>query len=85
MSFVSFFSGSVNGLNAGAPVKFRGVPIGSVTEMRFRLAKGTSTTPEELRIPVWFEIDLPRRDPVPPRGHLHRHGEADERSAPSAS
>ena len=47
MSFVSFFSGSVNGLNAGALVKFRGVPTGSVTEMRFPLAKGTSTTPEE--------------------------------------
>jgi len=59
-SFVCYFSGSVNGLNAGAPVKFRGVPIGSVTEMRFRLEETAGINPDEFRIPVWFEIDLKR-------------------------
>jgi paraquat-inducible protein B len=59
-SLVCYFSGSVNGLNAGAPVKFRGVQIGSVTEMRFRLAEVTTATSEEFRIPVWFEVDLKR-------------------------
>jgi phospholipid/cholesterol/gamma-HCH transport system substrate-binding protein len=58
MSFVCYFSGSVNGLIAGAPVKFRGVPIGSVTDMRFRLAQATGANAEDFRIPVWFQIDL---------------------------
>jgi len=57
-SFVCYFSGSVNGLNPGAPVKFRGVPIGSVTDIRFRLAEATAATPDEFRIPVWFDVDL---------------------------
>ena len=57
-SLVCYFSGSVNGLNAGAPVKFRGVQIGSVTDIRFRLAEAAAVSPEEFRIPVWFEVDL---------------------------
>ena len=35
-------------------MKFRGVSIGPVTDIRFRLAEVTATTPEEFRIPVWF-------------------------------
>ncbi len=56
--FVCYFTGSVSGLNPGAPVKFRGVQIGTVTDMRFRLAQAEATTPEEFRIPVWFDVDL---------------------------
>jgi paraquat-inducible protein B len=56
-SLVCYFSGSVNGLNVGAPVKFRGVQIGSVTDMRFRLTTPAAATPEDFRIPVWFEVD----------------------------
>jgi paraquat-inducible protein B len=58
VTFVSYFSGSVNGLNLGAPVKFRGVQIGSVTQMRSRMTQAGTLRPEQLRIPVWFEIDL---------------------------
>jgi paraquat-inducible protein B len=57
-TFVSYFSGSVNGLNLGAPVKFHGVQIGSVTQMRSRLTQAAAIRPEEFRVPVWFEIDL---------------------------
>jgi paraquat-inducible protein B len=56
--FVCYFTGSVSGLNPGAPVKFRGVQIGTVTDMRFRLAQAEAASPDEFRIPVWFEIDL---------------------------
>src|SRR5439155_1424100 len=38
--------------------KFRGVQIGSVTDIRFRLAEVTAVSPEEFRIPVWFAVDL---------------------------
>lgn len=58
--FVCFFEGDLNGLKIGAPVKFRGVPIGTVTSIRLGLA------PEEgavrtgvigVHLPVVFELD----------------------------
>jgi len=55
--FVVYFDGSVNGLDKGAPVKFRGVPIGTVTDVRLKLP------PQHLddeRIPVLIEIDEDR-------------------------
>ncbi|HVN85818.1 MAG TPA: MlaD family protein [Candidatus Binatia bacterium] len=58
VTFVAYFSGSVNGLNLGAPVKFHGAQIGSVTQIRSRLAQAATMRPEEFRIPVWFDIDL---------------------------
>jgi paraquat-inducible protein B len=58
VTFVSYFSGSVNGLNLGAPVKFHGAQIGSVTQIRSRLAQAATIRPEEFRIPVWFDIDV---------------------------
>jgi paraquat-inducible protein B len=57
VTFVSYFSGSVNGLNLGAPVKFRGVQIGSVIEIRSRMERAGTVNPEQFRIPVWFELD----------------------------
>jgi paraquat-inducible protein B len=53
--FVLSFSGSVNGLNVGAPVKFKGVEIGSVTDVRLTLGEGTGAP--VTRIPVLIEID----------------------------
>ena len=52
--FVLYFDGSVNGLRVGAPVKFRGVEIGSVKNILLRL----ETEGEALRIPVVIELEL---------------------------
>jgi paraquat-inducible protein B len=51
-TYVMFFSGSVNGLRMGAPVLFRGVPVGAVTEIRMRV------NPKDLSvlIPVYVEV-----------------------------
>jgi paraquat-inducible protein B len=69
--FVMFFPGTVNGLSIGAPVKFKGVEIGAVTEIRIRI-EGMKEPPrpvtdadakeaaESVRIPVFVEIDNDR-------------------------
>src|SRR5208282_4872956 len=57
--YVLFFQGSVNGLRVGAPVKFKGVEIGSVTRILVNL-----NTPQvqpqaaggSFRIPVIIEL-----------------------------
>jgi paraquat-inducible protein B len=51
--FVLYFSGSVNGLRVGAPVKFRGVEVGSVKDIRLQLDSSLDVD----RIPVIVEID----------------------------
>jgi paraquat-inducible protein B len=51
--FVLYFPGSVNGLRIGAPVKFRGVEIGSVEDIRLQLQADQSV----YRIPVIIGID----------------------------
>lgn len=52
--FVLYFDSSVNGLRIGAPVKFKGVEIGSVKDIRLQLEKGAQVD----KIPVIVEIDL---------------------------
>lgn len=56
VKLVCYFSGSVNGLNKGAPVKFRGVQIGSVTDILLQFQQQM----DQIRIPVWIEIDQTR-------------------------
>src|SRR5215475_1334176 len=61
--FVMFFSSDVNGLNIGAPVKFRGVEIGSVSNVLLSLGGlGAGSLPQtaEVRIPVIIQLD-PRK------------------------
>lgn len=48
--YVMYFTGSVDGLSVGSPVKFKGVEIGAVKQIQLDLG-------EEARIPVWVEID----------------------------
>ncbi len=59
--FVVFFPGTVDGLSVGAPVKVKGVEIGSVTDIRLRApgagAASFKDMAEGIRIPVFIEMD----------------------------
>src|SRR5260221_8187589 len=54
--FVMFFPGSVNGLSIGAPVKFKGVDIGSVTDIRLVMHRDQDVD-QQLTIPVYVETN----------------------------
>jgi phospholipid/cholesterol/gamma-HCH transport system substrate-binding protein len=58
--YVLCFPGDLSGLHVGAAVKFRGVPIGSVTAIRLNLRNMPpllTSSSEESRIPVIIELD----------------------------
>lgn len=50
---IMYFNDSVTGLNIGAPVKFRGVQIGTVTNIKLIINKHTGT----IKVPVVAMID----------------------------
>jgi phospholipid/cholesterol/gamma-HCH transport system substrate-binding protein len=52
-NYVLYFKGSVKGLNIGSPVSFRGVNIGTVTDIQLVVNEEESG----IRIPVIIEID----------------------------
>jgi paraquat-inducible protein B len=52
VQFVAFFEGSVKGLNVGAPVNFRGVKIGEVTEIHIYSNPNTL----EVKLPVIMDL-----------------------------
>jgi paraquat-inducible protein B len=54
--FVMYFPGSVNGLNVGAPVKFKGVDIGQVKNIKLVLQRENDVD-RKLLIPVYVETD----------------------------
>jgi paraquat-inducible protein B len=60
IEFVLYFTSDVNGLRIGAPVKFRGVEIGSVTKIMLNLGgalQSARENPADIRIPVVIEIN----------------------------
>jgi paraquat-inducible protein B len=54
--YVCYFEGSVNGLEPGAPVKARGVPVGKVTGIQLSYRQ----RPDSDRLPVFIELDVKR-------------------------
>ena len=58
--YVMFFDDPVQGLQVGAPVTFRGVKIGEVTDIALRLDFENLS----VLIPVYVEIDLARFKPI---------------------
>ncbi len=56
-AFVCFFTGSVEGLNKGAPVKVRGVQIGEVTDMLLRYRNSGEDSLSLTRLPVFIDVD----------------------------
>lgn len=75
---VCFFSGDVSGLKVGAPVKFKGVDIGQVADIRLRLRDDPRALSSEkvaagIRIPVVVEIDNERLTAQGAQPLLDRH------------
>lgn len=68
---VSFFEGSVNGLSVGAPVKFKGVDIGSVTHIFIQI----DPKDQNARIPVYLALD---QEKMRKAGVLPRQGQTVE-------
>lgn len=62
--YVMFFDGSVAGLQIGSAVSFRGVPIGSVDDIRVELDSRDAT----VRTPVFVKIEPRRIAEIGPEG-----------------
>ena len=61
-TFVMYFEGSVRGLTVGAPVVFRGVKIGMVTDIKLRASRKDFT----VQIPVFVQVFPDRFEEVDP-------------------
>jgi paraquat-inducible protein B len=56
---IVYFADSVGGLNVGAPVRFLGIEVGKVKDVRINMT-GIALDPKHIRIPVLLEIDEDR-------------------------
>jgi paraquat-inducible protein B len=54
--FIALFDGSLRGLNIGAPVEFRGIRVGTVTDIKAEIDRKTM----KIDIPVFFQIEPER-------------------------
>ena len=61
VTYVAYFDGSITGLRAGAPVRFRGAPVGTVTDIRLELLEPSG----QILLPVTFELN---------KNSLHKSG-----------
>jgi len=52
-TYITYFDGSVKGLNVGSPVMFRGVKVGKVTNISITV----DNTKHQLKIPVVFTLE----------------------------
>lgn len=66
--YVIYFEGSVNGLNVGAPVKLKGVAIGSVTDILVQYDMDNS----RVLTPVIAEIDLSKVSDIRTKHLIHQ-------------
>jgi paraquat-inducible protein B len=60
LRFICVFQGDLNGLKVGAPVKFKGVQIGSVSEIRLRLSPSEGRLRQQFAdvgLPVIIDLD----------------------------
>jgi paraquat-inducible protein B len=73
-TWLTFFQGSVRGLNVGSPVLFRGVQIGQVTD----IIVGFDAAKLKVLIPVIFEIDPEKFKDI---GDSHQKSEKELHSA----
>ncbi len=76
-SYILYFDRDVNGLRVGAPVKFRGVDIGTVDEILLSLTgldQQSGKAPADVKIPVVIDIDSQK---------IESHGAADDISDPA--
>lgn len=66
--FMSLFDGSISGLDIGAPVRFRGIQVGSVQDILLDLP-GVQRERRDLRIAVVYDLD---RGALESRGAMSR-------------
>ncbi len=60
LDFLMFFTDSVRGLQAGAPVEFRGIRLGTVAQVPFFLPGVTQDLQTNYRVPVLIRIEPER-------------------------